>query len=65
MKKTVFLKLTVVALIYFALLGFVLPFLFSAQSDAAVIGGIIIILAMIYFFLFYIIPFFKNLLNKN
>jgi hypothetical protein len=60
MKKSTFFKLVGLVLLYLVLSGFVVPYLLSAPSDLAVISGVVLVIAMIYFFFFHVLKIFKN-----
>ncbi len=65
MKNKLFFSIVGLILFYVASIGFACPFLFSLDSDIAVIGGILLVIAMIYVFIHSFIKFYKIMKNKN
>ena len=48
MKVKTFLWIVGIILLYFISIGFILPFMLSAANDALVIGGVVVIILLVF-----------------
>lgn len=60
----IYFKTVTFILLLILIIGWILPFLFSAKSDSAVIVGILIIVFGAYLFYLFAMNIIKNIKNK-
>jgi hypothetical protein len=61
MKSILYFKIAGSIILYIAVIGFILPYLFSAKSDILPIAGVGVVVAILYLFIIQIINVFKFL----